>query len=508
MIEFAKLISNLAVSFINISIDEIDEGVKKALKRIGEYAQADRSYVFLYSDDGNQMSKVFEWVANGITPEIENLQNFPVDQFPWFNARIKDGRMVIVPRVADLPKEAKNEKEEWTREEIKSLISLPMYFQGEYIGFIGFDSVQEETKWQEETLALLQISGEMIASVMARRDAEEAQKTKFEEISVLHSLSMVMAEADTVEELLLGALNILGETFTSDNYGIAMKDEDSGMIHAIFSSSDEKYKKESFPIGIGIVGRALRTGKTIVVDDVSKDPDYHDLFKGAKSELCVPLKSGDQTIGVVNIESKKTAAFTQRDQHLIEIFSRQLVVGWEKLSLFEQVQELAIRDSLTGMFNRRHFFELAETKFAEAKRYGHPLSAIMLDVDDFKEVNDVYGHGLGDQVLEALGDVFEAGLRVSDIAGRYGGDEFVVLLTGSDINAARILAGRLDEIAKDLITSGTRGTVNVTISQGIATMDETTRSLEILLDRADQALLTAKREGPNQVRMWGENVFE
>jgi diguanylate cyclase (GGDEF)-like protein len=252
----------------------------------------------------------------------------------------------------------------------------------------------------------------------------------------------------------------------------------------------------------------MRAGKTIVVNDVSTDPDYYEIFNGVKSEMCVPLKSGDLTVGVVNIESTKLTAFTQQDQHLIEIFSSQLIVGWEKLSLFEQVQELAIRDSLTGMFNRRHFFELAEAKFAEAKRYGHPLSAIMLDVDGFKEVNDKFGHGLGDQVLETLGDVFEVGLRISDIAGRYGGDEFVVLLTGSDISAAKILSRRLDEMAKELITSGTRGTVQVTLSQGIATMDESIRSLEVLLDHADQALLIAKREGTNQVRVWGEKDVE
>ena len=508
MIEFASLLSNLAVSFINISVEEIDGGINQALKRIGEYAKADRSFIFIFSEDGSSVRNVYEWVAKGIKPEIKNSQKQSFRKYPWFLKRIKKGEMVNVPRVKDLPQEAKPEKERWIGMDIQSLICLPIYGKGEVIGFIGFDAVRKETKWQEDTLALLKISGEIIANVMARWEADQAQQSKVAELSVLQSLSMVMTEANSVEELVVGSLTILGETFYTHNSGIALVDEEAGILRAIHKDFEGRMMTEKFPLGDGIVGRVVETGKSVRVEDVSKDPDFVEVFEDIKSEMCVPIISAEKVIGCINIESRTLGAYSQRDQDLVEIFSRQLATGIEKLRLFEQVQELAIRDSLTELYNRRHFFELAEAEFAKATRYGTPLSVIMMDVDDFKEVNDVYGHGLGDQMLMAVGEVFRKGLRISDIAGRYGGDEFVVMLTGSDIQAAKLLSERLDKLTRNLQVSGTRGTVSITFSQGIAILDETCHNLDILLDHADQALLVAKRTRTGQLLVWGEDVYE
>lgn len=506
MIDFAKLISNLAVSFINISIDQIDEGINEALKRIGEYAKADRCYVFLFSENREKINKVNEWTTKGVAPLIDQLQDIPVDLFPWSSEKILQGKMIIVPRVKDLPEEAKAEKEEWLGLNIQSLINFPIYKNKKVCGFIGFDAVQQETIWQEDTVALLQISGDMIGNVLARRATEEAHRTKVEELSVLHSLSLAMTVANTIDELVLSALLILGETLYNDNAGISLVNKKNNVFNSVYRNNRGEVIKENYPLDAGISGIVFKTGEITVVDDVSTYPEFVSIYPDIKSELIVPLKVGTEVIGLINIESCQLAAFGKKELDWVDIFARQLSIAIEKQRLFLKVQELAIRDSLTGLYNRRHFFELAETEFSRSRRYGTPLSLIMLDIDGFKQVNDLYGHGLGDQMLIALGDVFNKGLRATDVPGRYGGDEFVVLLPGSDTKAAKLVAERLNHFTNQLTVSGTRGTVSITICQGIATLDEDCPSLEILLDYADQALLAAKKKRPSQVCVWGEII--
>ena len=171
--------------------------------------------------------------------------------------------------------------------------------------------------------------------------------------------------------------------------------------------------------------------------------------------------------------------------------------------------ELTIRDSLTGLFNRSHFFELAQVEFDRADRYMNDLSVIMIDVDRFKYINDHYGHLNGDLVLETVARLARESLRNIDIIGRYGGDEFVALLPQTTIKGAFQAAERLRvRIAEtpipaqgQIITPATYG-VNVTASLGVALYDVQCATLEQLFDRADQMLYQSKRDGRNRSSLW------
>jgi diguanylate cyclase (GGDEF)-like protein len=164
-----------------------------------------------------------------------------------------------------------------------------------------------------------------------------------------------------------------------------------------------------------------------------------------------------------------------------------------------EVQRLAITDSLTGLSTRRHFADRAENEFQRARRYRHPLSAIMVDIDHFKRVNDTSGHAVGDRVLQQVAGHCRQELRETDVVGRYGGDEFAILLPESDPVAAAQVAERLRQrIARQPLQT-TTGPVAVTISLGIAALDDENLTLDILLSRADQALYDAKQGGRNRV---------
>ena len=170
----------------------------------------------------------------------------------------------------------------------------------------------------------------------------------------------------------------------------------------------------------------------------------------------------------------------------------------------EEVERLAITDSLTGLYNHRHLFELAGREFQRARRYQLPLSVMMVDIDEFKRVNDTYGHAIGDQVLQGVSESCRKELREVDVIGRYGGDEFVALLPETGLSAACQVAERLRKSIAEKVLDTKAGQITVTVSLGIAVLDDEHLTPETLIDRADQALYVAKHNGRNRVwSQWG-----
>ena len=165
----------------------------------------------------------------------------------------------------------------------------------------------------------------------------------------------------------------------------------------------------------------------------------------------------------------------------------------------EKLRELAIMDSLTGLFNRRHFIELSDREFDRASRYGKDLSLMMMDIDHFKAVNDAYGHAVGDEVLRHLAEIFRSGLRSTDVVGRLGGEEFGVLLPETGLPVAVLLAERVRKTVADKPIQTSAGNLVVTISIGVATTTTEAPKLESLMQFADTALYKAKEKGRNRV---------
>lgn len=161
--------------------------------------------------------------------------------------------------------------------------------------------------------------------------------------------------------------------------------------------------------------------------------------------------------------------------------------------------ELARIDWLTGVYNRSHFYELATHEFAIAARYDQPLAICMFDVDHFKQINDRYGHLIGDQVLRAVAQTAASQIRAADCIGRFGGEEFILLLPNTNTSSGVVLAERLRTAIADLRIQTEKGEISATISLGVAGRQPADLVIERLIDRADQALYAAKRQGRNCV---------
>ena len=163
----------------------------------------------------------------------------------------------------------------------------------------------------------------------------------------------------------------------------------------------------------------------------------------------------------------------------------------------EQAEMLARTDFLTGMNNRRSFYDLCETPFRLARRHGQDLAVILFDIDRFKEINDAYGHAIGDEVLKNLSQIVSVTCRDSDVAGRVGGEEFAILLPHTNATSAQELAERLREQMERSIVHLDQGDVKFTASFGVAQMATPCESLEALVATADAAMYKAKQRGRN-----------
>jgi diguanylate cyclase (GGDEF)-like protein len=224
------------------------------------------------------------------------------------------------------------------------------------------------------------------------------------------------------------------------------------------------------------------------------------------SRLGLPLIHSNEVIGMLSLARTAAEPYRPEILPLAQTFAAQAAIALQNARLFGEVQRLATTDALTKLFNRRHFFEVAEQEFERALRYGRPLSLLMLDVDHFKQVNDVYGHLVGDQVLQALAARCRAEVREIDVIGRYGGEEFTVLLPETTPAEAPKAAERLRQAVAGSPLAVADLHLPITLSVGVASLGDARQGLTLagLIDRADQALYHAKRTGRNRVGIWGQ----
>ncbi len=223
---------------------------------------------------------------------------------------------------------------------------------------------------------------------------------------------------------------------------------------------------------------------------------------GFKSVQIMPLEIRDHLVGLLVFEMPPRVVPAHE---ILSIFSRQTALTIENARLFAQVEQMAVRDTLTGLYNRRYFQQILDYELNRAKRYQQALSIIFIDLDHFKQVNDRFGHSMGDLFLKQISQKLAGMFRTTDLIARYAGDEFVAILPATQQEGAMILAHRIQETLGDyqIMVRGT--TLQVSVSIGVDTYENTDGIGSItLIDRADKAMYEAKSKGRNCVRNYQE----
>lgn len=226
--EFQHLITRIGARFVNMAPDEVDHGIREALTELGRCTDADRAYIFQVSADAELMSNTHEWAADNVESKIEEQRDLPVAAFPWAMKQIMAEQVVHVPRVADLPDEASTEKEEFTAQEILSLILIPLVSEGVVFGFLGLDAVWKERTWDDDSITLLRIAGRIFASTLERAHVEEELRYRVEFEGLITSISarFVNIQLDEVNDAIQEALEQIGEFTAVDQSNVYRFSED------------------------------------------------------------------------------------------------------------------------------------------------------------------------------------------------------------------------------------------------------------------------------------------
>ena len=260
---------------------------------------------------------------------------------------------------------------------------------------------------------------------------------------------------------------------------------------------DHEIKIEEYPQLV----QMLETGQPLVIPDTAMAPNWRscDLATQASAWIGAPIVAYGRQWGIVCLSSHKANTYQARQTQYLAIYASQSALALENARLFEEVKRLAITDSLTGLFTRRQLFYLGERELDRFRRYGTTFCAIMLDLDDFKKINDTYGHLVGDQVLMTTAERCRQNVRSVDIIGRYGGEEFVLILPEINAEGGRRTAERLRDVLAASPVETESGPVVVSASLGIAEIGPHHQRLEDLIHAADLAAYRAKSSGRNRV---------
>ena len=224
------------------------------------------------------------------------------------------------------------------------------------------------------------------------------------------------------------------------------------------------------------------------------------LLSSTRSWIAVPLSSPRTAVGVLLVASASDGTYTDAHLQIAAALAGQGMTAYDNAELFVQVTQLATVDAMTGVANRRHFLALADGAMSDAGSSDGPITAIMLDIDHFKRVNDTYGHLVGDTVIQEVGARLRNAIRDGDLLGRYGGEEFALVVTAGGQHAEELAQRLLDVVRRTPIETAA-GPLHVTVSVGMAHSADTDTDLGALLGRADEALYQAKQTGRNRLAL-------
>ncbi len=342
-----------------------------------------------------------------------------------------------------------------------------------------------------------------VRDISERKNHEKIEVDRREFAEALRDVSFAINSTLNLDEVLDRILANVFKFLTCNMANIVLIENGIGRVKCFHGYISEKeiewVKAATFKVAeVPNLKMMIETGKPMFITDTR----LVDFFSNPNvlSYMGAPIKVKDEVIGFLNLDSDKPNTYNSMEEcDRLQTFADLAGIAIDNARMYAKMTESAIIDSLTGVNNRRNLLSIAEKEFERSIRYKTPLSIIMLDIDNFKEINDTFGHLAGDIVLSRVGTTLTEFIRVMDIAGRYGGDEFCIILPETNLRDARAAARRLLTEFHKIEVPSIGSTNYLQASMGVAAKNEKTTSLEDLLARVDKAMYKAKNLGRNRV---------
>lgn len=343
-------------------------------------------------------------------------------------------------------------------------------------------------------------------SIFNTRQALEAMPTKNAQALTLYTLAQRFISLTTLESLYTAFTTACYELFPeADTILLFIFNRERGVL-----SLEQSIKKAKTSIrekqGGVIDAWVIKHNQAVCIEDIASDfrfdavhvAAFHD--RGIHSCMVSPLSVGDTLFGIIRIESCQKNFFQQGDSRLLYNIASLAAVTIERASLFELLEELAIKDALTGLYLRDYFMNRFREELHRVRAHERGIGLLMLDIDDFKRINDTYGHVVGDNVLKKTARIIKRHAGESgNIACRFGGEEFMALIVECDHNRLRVIADAIQHDIRKLSIAFRRTHVSCTLSGGaVHYLKNGTDALD-MIDTADTLLYKAKSQGKNQI---------
>ncbi len=384
-----------------------------------------------------------------------------------------------------------------TAKSTRSELAIPLMVRDEVVGVLDCQS-ENEDHFDNDKIDLLTLFSTQASMALQNAHLYSLERQRAKQLEVINAIAQQTTAVLDQEDLLVRVCGLIQQAFQVGHVSVLLRD-DEGLVlrasHGQFTACASAGGR--LPATSGLWGRALAEGKTLIENDVSALREYVGFYQETRSRMCIPLVSFGQTLGVLMLERDQAGSFQEGDVKSLEAVADICATAIQNAHYVERVKQLAYLDGLTGIFNRR-FFELRIIEEIDrARRFDSGMAVLMVDIDQFKRLNDEFGHLLGDEVLRQVSSMFHQQLRKIDVVCRYGGEEFAILLSQTNPQHALQVAEKLRRMVESWQFPGVPRCV--TISAGVATFPDHGTTRDELVKSADAGLYAAKQGGRNRV---------
>ncbi|HEY9075084.1 MAG TPA: histidine kinase N-terminal 7TM domain-containing protein [Anaerolineaceae bacterium] len=392
---------------------------------------------------------------------------------------------------------------------IKSIVCFPLMHGEAVLGVLTVMST-EKGSFTPSDVNLVALFADQAAIAIANANLFEAERRQRQQAEALRDMAILLNQSLELPVLANLILEGIRRVIPYDSAAIMLVDEARQKVKTLCTAAYEPYGSEiaaaanqaSFEIAATANLRTIyETAQPMIIPDITQAPEWiHSaLSEHFHSWAGVPITIQGQVTAMIMLEKKEAGYFGPEHIDILKIFAAQAASAIQNAYLFGEVQKLSIQDELTGLYNRRGWFEIGRHEFEVTIRFVRPLAVLFVDIDFFKEINDQCGYAAGDQVLKQFARIVRKAFREVDLVGRFGGDEFIVLLPQTGLPAARVAAERLRCLVENQAFDLCSRMGHLTISVGIVQKRAEHASLEQMVEQAGTLVHEAKRQGRNRI---------
>jgi diguanylate cyclase (GGDEF)-like protein len=409
------------------------------------------------------------------------------------------GTTVLKKQPVYAPDVSKDPRYICSAQSTRSELAIPLMVRDEVVGVLDCQS-DRLNHFDNETIDLLTMFSTQASIALQNARLYSLERQRARQLEAINAIAQQCTAVMDLEDLLARVCSVIRQAFQVSHVSLTLREDGDLVLRA-----HEGTLTLCLPAGGRLSvdcepwSKVIATGSTLIENDLEKDPNAFHMFAESRSRMSIPLISFGQTLGVLTLHSLEPNAFRDIEMQSLEAVADICASSIQNAHYVERIRKLSYLDGLTGIFNRRYLELRIMEEIERARRSKSGMAVIIADIDQFKRLNDEFGHLLGDEVLRQVSSLFHQHLRKIDVVCRYGGEEFAILLTSANAEHAMGVAEKLRKLVESWQFPGVPRTV--TISAGVAAFPDHGSTRDELVHAADLGLYAAKQAGRNRVSL-------